>query len=449
MARPPGPLQSIELHTGGAAPFYALRFDAEGRTMGPETQQYLVDELSARTFTDVYLFSHGWNNDWDTALKSYLKFAKTVRDMITIRGLDFGRDYTPLLAGVFWPSAALVMPWEQGPQFAGDESEMEDIDRRLIADLAQSVPVEGLNDFYRLMEKSALDEREATELLGLVSKVFESGDPDLDNDQGHDARDVLVGWAKLEALLAGPKVPSSPGDFGRGRAGGAAATGPQAAGFLDKLNPRNLIRLLTVRQMKDRAGAVGANGVGPLVRDMLGATDDNTRYHLVGHSYGARVLLNAVARPDGQPLPRPVDSLLLLQPAVNHLCFASNLPGSRVGGYRKALDLVKRPIMSTFSVQDFPLRNTFHLALCRDKDIGEVEVAGDEPPNEYAALGGYGPRGTDDSREVAIKDPGDRYDFGEEAPRIWAVNGARTITGHSDIYIESTAWALFDLATAG
>ena len=215
------------------------------------------------------------------------------------------------------------------------------------------------------------------------------------------------------------------------------------------MDPRNLLRLFTVRQMKDRAGLVGANGVGPLVRDMLSTTDGHTRYHLVGHSYGARVLLNAVARPNGQPLPRPVDSLLLLQPAVNHLCFANSLPGGPVGGYRKALELVKHPIMSTFSARDFPLRNTFHWALNRSKDLGEVQVAGDEPPNQYAALGGYGPRGTQDSREVAIKDPGDRYDFGETAPRIWAVNGTRTITDHSDIYSESTAWALFDLATAG
>ena len=97
----PGPLQSVELHDGGSAPFYALRFDAEGRTMGPETQQCLIDALDADTFTDVYLFSHGWNNDWDTALRSYFKFTKTFRDMISSRGLDFGRDYRPLLAGVF------------------------------------------------------------------------------------------------------------------------------------------------------------------------------------------------------------------------------------------------------------------------------------------------------------------------------------------------------------
>jgi pimeloyl-ACP methyl ester carboxylesterase len=440
-------LQSIELHTGASAPFYALRFDADGRTMGPKTRQHLVDALG--TFTDVYLFSHGWNNDWDTALKSYLKFAKTVREMIISRRLDFGRPYTPLLAGVFWPSSALVMPWEEGPGFAGAGAmeEVEDIERRLIAEVAQSVPVERLDDFYRLTEKTELAESEAIELLELVSNVFASGDPDLDNDEGRDVNDALIGWAKLEALLAGPELPKSFSDFGRGRPG-APASGPQTAAFLDKLNPRNLIRMLTVRQMKDRAGVVGANGVGPLLRDML-AVNENTRFHLVGHSYGARVLLNAVARPEGQPLPRPVDSLLLLQPAVNHLCFADTLSGGRAGGYRNAPDLVKRPIMTTFSVHDFPLRNIFHLALRRGKDIAEVEAAADEPPNQYAALGGYGPRGTDDWREVAIKDPDDHYDFGKNAPRIWAVNGAKTIRGHSDIYSESTAWALFDLATAG
>ena len=63
---------------------------------------------------------------------------------------------------------------------------MEDIDRRLIADIAESVPVERLEDFYRLTEKSALDEREATELVELVSNALVYGDPDLDNDPVYD-----------------------------------------------------------------------------------------------------------------------------------------------------------------------------------------------------------------------------------------------------------------------
>src|SRR5574340_878637 len=61
----------VTLPDGFRAPFYALRFDAEGRSMGPRTQQHLVDALGGGTHTDIYLFSHGWNNDWATALGKY------------------------------------------------------------------------------------------------------------------------------------------------------------------------------------------------------------------------------------------------------------------------------------------------------------------------------------------------------------------------------------------
>jgi hypothetical protein len=138
----------------------------------------------------------------------------------------------------------------------------------------------------------------------------------------------------------------------------------------------------------------------------------------------------------------------LLQPAVNHLCFADRLPNGSPGGYRDVLSMVRHPILSTFSAHDFPLTKTFHLALRRGKDLGEVQIAADEPPNEYAALGGYGPRGFQGWREVSIKDPTDAYELRDGSPRVWSVNGTRTISGHGAIVNESTAWALFNLAAA-
>jgi hypothetical protein len=67
----------------------------------------------------------------------------------------------------------------------------------------------------------------------------------------------------------------------------------------------------------------------------------------------------------------------------------------RPGGYRRALDRVFRPILCTFSQHDAPLHRFFHLILRRDKDLGEMKIAAaGEPPSRFAALGGYGPRGS-------------------------------------------------------
>jgi pimeloyl-ACP methyl ester carboxylesterase len=196
--------------------------------------------------------------------------------------------------------------------------------------------------------------------------------------------------------------------------------------------------------MKDRAGTVGANGVGPLLHDLLAARG-NMRMHMIGHSYGGKVVLSAICA--GGELPRKVHSVLLLQPAVSHLCFAERVPGTnKPGGYRKALERVERSIFSTFSDHDVPLTKLFHFALRRADDLGEERIAaGGEPPSVYAALGGFGPRRAGE-RLVDIQDVNNPYDLTDET-RIYGIRGTRTIMGHGDISNESTWWALYSLAS--
>jgi hypothetical protein len=442
----PGPYTSVEIEPGVKAPFYTIRFDKQGRSESPLSQKHLMEKVPDDSPTDIFVFCHGWNNDWATALGRYEDFIGHFQGLRRRHDLKFDRPYRPVLVGIFWPSAALVLPGEQGPDIAGTEEGTESIDLDLARELADSVGDGELDRFYELIESESLDEAEGTELLRLVSGVFAGGDPDLIGDPHRDIEEMLASWAKLDATFATPDLPDSPDDFGA--VGTRALTEPDAAGFLGKLNPRNLLRGLTVWQMKDRAGVIGTQGVGPMLRDLLNAGGAGTRLHLVGHSYGGRVLLAALSQPQGGELPGPVDSLLLLQPAVNHLCFADELPNGKAGGFKPALAKVKQPILSTFSSHDSALFKAFHLALRRGKDLGEVEIAADEPPSEYAALGGYGPRGFDGWKEVVIKDPTDKYDLGPSAPEVWAVKSDRRISGHGAVVNEATAWALFNLAEA-
>jgi hypothetical protein len=146
-------------------------------------------------------------------------------------------------------------------------------------------------------------------------------------------------------------------------------------------------------------------------------------------------------------VPRRVHSLLLLQPAVSHLCFADQVPGTtRTGGYRMVLDRVARPILSTFSAHDVPLTKIFHVALRRDADLGEAQIAAGEPPSVYAALGGFGPRRSGEQL-IDILDAPQPYDLGSGA-RIYGIRGTRTIAGHGAISNESTWWALYTLASS-
>jgi hypothetical protein len=474
----PGPLFTLTA-PGGVAPFYAVQFDKDGVARSPLTNAHMVQAVRDGDFTDVFVFSHGWNNDWNTALGRYRAFIQEFQDIREEHHLELGRDYRPLLCGVFWPSTALVMPWEQGPDLAGlDEPADEPGFREAVDALVGSVAPEDRPRFYELVETPQLTQPQGTELVGLLTSVFRAGDDEIDapDSVGRTSDDVVAAWATLEAAQhPAPAIPEDPFGFGTPAAGpdadapagaGGGLGAPDAAGFLDKLNPRNLIRGLTVYQMKDRAGVVGSSGVGPLLRDLLTADEAarkasppgraEARFHLVGHSYGARVLLNAASRPAGGALPRAVDSMLLLQPAVNHLCFSARLPDPphAAGGNRAALEAVRLPILTTYSEHDVPLHDTFHLALRRGKDLGEAEVAAaGEPPSKYAALGGYGPRGEQvDWRSIPTKLPTDEpvtdddfYDLGPGAPRIWALDGRLSIHGHGDVVTPTTAWALVSL----
>ena len=171
-----------------------------------------------------------------------------------------------------------------------------------------------------------------------------------------------------------------------GTATGAAGT-PQAAfglgGILKMLDPRNLLKPFTVWQMKDRAGTVGANGVAKLLTTLLSTTRrtperPETRVHLLGHSFGCKVVMSATCTP--ATLPRLIESALLLQPAISQYAFAPTVPDRNVpGGFTKALERINRPIMATFSDKDVALTKMFHLALRRHDDLGELKIAADTP----------------------------------------------------------------------
>ena len=68
----------------------------------------------------------------------------------------------------------------------------------------------------------------------------------------------------------------------------------------------NVLRTATYWEMKNRAGVVGCRGLGPLI-GQIDAAAPALRIHLLGHSFGARLVsdsLSAVCR-TGCPGPTP------------------------------------------------------------------------------------------------------------------------------------------------
>ncbi|MEA3291159.1 MAG: hypothetical protein U9Q71_02450, partial [Pseudomonadota bacterium] len=435
---PAGPYRVLQLEDGTEFPYYIIPFDKRGLCQAPETRDQLVSHLSTEDYTDVYLFSHGWNNDWTVATDRYEHFIEGFMKMRRDRSLPVPDGYKPLLIGVFWPSTALAFTEaEKGPQFSAGTPEVVDEaireERLELEALAEDLEPAQAETLYRLAQKKELSEDEARQLAEIGAAIYELGDDELGLDTTASTDEILEVWASLG---------KEEDDLGEFIAGGADLGVAGIGDFFKKIDPRKVVRALTVFKMKDRAGKVGASGVHRLLHDILAASE--ARVHLVGHSYGGKIVLSATCGGD-LPSGKKVTSMLLLQPAVSHLCFAEKVPGTdRSGGYRPALKRVDRPILSTFSSGDFPLTKTFHLALRRKSDLGEARIAAaGDPPSKYAALGGFGPRGAGEQL-IDIQDPGQDYQLDNSVP-IYGLRGDRTISGHGDISNLSTWWALYSL----
>lgn len=440
---PPGPYEQIPCPGATPAPFYMLPFDKRGVCEAPATRSRLLEDVSAGPYTDIFIFSHGWNNDWSGAVGSYRFFINGFIDMVRSRHLALPTPFRPLLVGIHWPSAALTFGDEEGPAMAAETGEL--LDRAFeaaasrVRDLAEALPAPDAARFYALLQQDRLDKDEVLELARLAAPLYAGIDDEVPDAEPLTPATVADAWMNFSTQSDRP--------FGEFGAAGASTVAPGAAGEIEQVfDPRLIVRGLTVYQMKDRAGAVGAHGVGPLLRELLQSSD--ARIHAVGHSYGCRVMLSAVSF--GDAWPRPLHSMLLLQGAISHLCFGSDIDGKgRPGGYRRAPDRVFLPILCTFSQNDAPLHRFFHLILRRDKDFGEMQIAAaGEPPSRFAALGGYGPRRSGEHLvDVVDAAAGDRYDLSSLISVI-GVDATPTIGGHSDISNTSTWWMLYNLVTA-
>lgn len=428
----------ITLPGDGGAPtrLLPIRFDKNGACTSPDAARTLVE--TARQATDVFLFSHGWNNDWATANRRYgafiAQFANSRRQWWT----PPDREYRPLLSGIFWPSTSLVAPWEQTPDIAAAPSPADPVEARdELAVLAEQLPQNQTERLYELARCDGLAPAQTVELASLLAPILSQGNDELDpTAEPPSPEDLVAAWADTASTRSSMASPDDVGGF----IDEQQPIAPVTAAGLGHIDPRWAVRITTVLLMKDRAGRVGGRGVAALLRDLVDASPDS-RIHLIGHSYGGKIVLSALCS-EG-PLTRPVHSVLLLQPALSCLCFASDVDGhGRPGGYRPALERTKQPIITTYSHRDMPLTRFFHLAARRASDFGEAVIAG-APPSRYAALGGYGPHGIpDELSTVDAKRPPDQYDLAAEGIRVVAVQASNAIGGHGDVTNPVTAWAL-------
>ena len=432
---------------------FEVQFDKDGNEVIPSQEQDIIRELTApgNGYTDVVVISHGWNNDMNEARTLYGNFFTSLEKVLPSAA---GKT---LAIGILWPSKrfddADLIP---GGAASADTDpvadttlvgRLEDL-KSLFADPDADQKLEQAKALVTGLESDANKQNQFVALLGAL--VDNHSDPGQRTpDEGTNtisSRAQTTGGSNLLKVFGQPILPS----LSVGDGGGAAAIGDisgnadlqsetAAAGLSDlfdgiKAGALRLINFSTYYVMKDRAGKIGRDSVNPMLQRIQANAPQALKYHLVGHSFGGRLVTATV---DGQKQLR-VQTLLLLQAAYSHNGLALNfLPGQN-GFFHAVFDdrKVTGPIIITHSKNDRAVGLAYPLASrLNGEDAADVGDANDR----FGGMGANGAQHVDTADITLLPIGSGNYDFKTSGKRVFNVNGDAIITNHGDVARPETA----------
>jgi hypothetical protein len=432
--------------------YYLIAFDAAGEERGDDPaapggrlSDAVVETLATTPVTDVFLMSHGWQGDVPAAVRQYDAWTGAMlrceADREAVRRVRPG--FTPLLVGLHWPS----LPWGDEDLATGS----------LSFDLSGADPLAGLVD--EAAARLAESDRARQALRTIFAAALDDAVPSRLPPEVAAAYEVL--WHEAGLAASGPGAPPGEdaesfdpeGSYQAARSADAVAFGGGVLGGL--LTP---LRQLSFWKMKQRARSFGERGGAALLRRLMARAGDGVRFHLMGHSFGCIVVSATVAGAGAaEPLPRPVDSLFLVQGALSFWSYCSSIPVApgKAGYFHPIVRerKVRGPVMTTQSVYDTAVGKLYPLAAGL---AGQVSFAPGELP-KYGAVGAFGVRGPGvEAVDLEIL-PADG-DYGFTPGGVYNVESSRVICegrgpagAHSDIAKPEVAhilWSAVRLAGA-
>lgn len=434
-------------------PFFEVEFDKKGAVDDPQQAQAVVDFVASGEVTDLFVFSHGWNNDMAEARDLYGKLCLQLRERLGAGsggGLP-GRKLAVL--GIFWPSKKFadkeLIP--SGAASAGGGLRDQDLEDQL-TELAGVFDAEDENerlsqarDLIPDLEDRASARRQFVDLLR--GALGETGDLDGEIREEMPSPFFDLDGSELLEKFAEPTVGSfvAAGGGAAGRSdslGGAAGLGGFFGGI--RAGARNLLNYLTYYQMKKRAGIVALAGVHQTL-GRIRQTNAEVKLHLVGHSFGGRLVAAAAKGPEDEPA-IVFDTLTLLQAAFSHHGFSQKFDGETDGFFRAVVaeQRVKGPILVSHTKNDKAVGIAYPLA---SRIAGQQAAGLGDEKDPFGGIGRNGAQKTPEAVDGTLLEVSGSYSF--QAGKVHNLEADDHISSHSDIAKAEVAHAILEaVATA-
>ena len=411
--------------------YYEVDFNADGtlNTTGGGGDGGLPAAVAAGGITDLFVLSHGWNNGVDSARDLYQAMFGLLADQLG------GHLSTSAAVGIIWPS--LLFP-DDDPATAGP---VPSTGAQLAAALTPAFPgqQQQLTTMGQLLDQQPQDPAELTQFHQLAAGLVTTAPQGIE-DAGEAAlltADTATAFGHAAAMA--PHAPS-----------GAQGIGNPFAGLWN--GGREVLRTLSYYEMKNRAGLVGQQGLGPLLAGLTGP-GGAPRIHLMGHSFGARLVSYSLAglRDDQTGAASPVKSLTLIQGAFSHFTFALSLlfDPSRAGGLAGDGGRVDGPMLATFSSADRAVGWWYPAASML---AGQDSQSATDLVYRWGAMGHDGYQQTPTPAAVVLQAQGKPYDFQSgtfydlDANAVICANQSAFSGAHSDIRHPEVLWAVVSAA---
>lgn len=406
--------------------YYEVDFAADGALT---SDGGLPAAVATGGITDLFVFSHGWNSSVEGAQSLYDSMFSLLAPMLG------DKLSTSAAVGIIWPS--LLFPDDDPARAHAAPAS----GAQLAAALAPAFP----GNVHNLTTMGTMLDQQPADPASL--------------QQFHELASGLVTTPALAPEDAGPAaaITAETGAVFGHAAAMTRAPGPAAQGLPNPFKTlwsgaREVLRSMSYYVMKNRAGVIGRQGLGQMLA-RLAASAPGLRVHLMGHSFGARLVSYALT---GLPATAigsasPVKSLTLIQGAFSHFAFARPTPSKAVaaGALSGVVNRVDGPLLSTFSAADRAVGWWYPAASMLAHQNAESMA---DLTYEWGGMGHDGFQQSPAANKTALKSQGSAYGFAAggiyqlDADTVIAQNQSPFVGAHCDICHPEVAWAVVSAA---